>query len=439
MTTHTPVAGSTRRPGRAERYAPTPWAQQRLYRPFVRSAVVVGLTLGFAPGAILLGQLALGRSWLDWYFWREMHGIAQIYGWTGLFIFGFASHIVPRFRGNARIAFPWPQRLILALVLIGLVFALAPSLFPTGDQGSRILTVAGAVALTLAASVFAFVLGAVLRRGESSNIPFERWLWCGLAWLVASGALLAGSETTSAPALREAALVIGLYGFAGNFLFGISLRATTGFLRLRPSLIVPEQVAFALLNTAVLAMGTALAFEADPRLLATFELGYASGTLIFIAALRVFEPPAGERSAMTTARFLLVAYGWLTVTAFLMAASAIAEFAGAAWQATALPVMHTYAMGFLTMSIFGFALRVLPLLEARQLPQPELVTPTFVLLNLSVVLRLAGLSWTNDSATWTIAVSGILGLSAMVLFSLNAWPLCAATECEPEPVAAARR
>jgi hypothetical protein len=67
------------------------WSSQRLYRPFIRASLIIAVTLGFSTGAAILIMPLLGmdRS-LTWVTHSQSHGIAQLFGWAGLFVMGFS-------------------------------------------------------------------------------------------------------------------------------------------------------------------------------------------------------------------------------------------------------------------------------------------------------------------------------------------------------------
>src|SRR5690606_21703072 len=93
-----------------------------------------------------------------------------------------------RFRGDAPVRYPWPQRAMLALVLGGIVLrAFGQALYRREAGG--VLLVASGVALLAGVVVFAVTLAAVLRAGRPGAVRVERWLWSGLAWAVAAAAL----------------------------------------------------------------------------------------------------------------------------------------------------------------------------------------------------------------------------------------------------------
>lgn len=415
---------------RPARYAPTPWAEQKLYRPFIRAALLVALVLGFTPGVILLVELALGSTRFDWSEWAQLHGLAQVYGWAGLFISGIASHIIPRFRGNARIAFPWPQRAILWLILGGLALHTTVLVGEIESLSRDVAVVVASLMLFAAMTTFAVTLGGVLTRGVASSVPFERWIWCGLAFAVLSAGLHSASAFATAlphtlvdaSQLREAFVACGMFGFAGNFLLGVSLRATSGFLHLRAHHTQLERVAFVLVNSGVLVLTMTLALGGNTTIVAAGTLAYVLGVVTFVAALRVLESPASERSDPRSTRLLLAGFVWLLVAVALLGFLAVRDLVADTAALVALPALHTYAVGFMTMTIIGFAVRLLPLLEGRRLPAPALIDVAFFLLNTSIVLRLAGSVPQITESTDVLALSGGLALAGFLCVVPVCWP-----------------
>ena len=430
---------------RPARYLATPWSERRLYRPFVRAALLMGLFPGFALGAMLLdgrlpGETAAWRGQLT-----ELHGVAQVFGWAGLFIIGIAMHLVPRVRGNAPIAFPWPQRIMLALILVGIIARTVGQLVAataTSDRGEFIawLLVMSGVGLVGGIATFVITLARVLMAGSRTGVAFERWVWAGLSFALVAAVVHLGQAVAMTHyggssvirALGEAWMQAGLFGFIGNFVFGLSLRAVAGFLRLRPAYVWFERSAFAATNVGIAWVSTALVLESPVRWTAVGVLIHAIGILCFVVALRIFERPA-ERAAETGQRpqpsqyprfgwFLRFAYGWLVVAAILLGVSAVADFAATPLPLRALPILHTYTVGFVTMMIFGFSVRVLPLLEGRAFSSPWLADAAFVLTNLSVALRLVGGVFDIPGVEFALRLSGIAGLASLVAFMAAVWP-----------------
>src|SRR5580765_929249 len=92
-----------------------------IYRPFFKAGIAVVLTLGAAWGAWLLLRIGLEGSFRAVGLHEvNAHGHAQIFGWVGLFVMGFAYQAFPRFK-HASLVFPRLAVASLGLMLTGLV------------------------------------------------------------------------------------------------------------------------------------------------------------------------------------------------------------------------------------------------------------------------------------------------------------------------------
>jgi hypothetical protein len=81
---------------------------------------------------------------------------------------------------------------------------------------------------------------------------------------------------------------------------------------------------------------------------------------------------------------------------------------------------HALMLGFITLLIFGMAVRMLPGFSGkRRLAYPRLVTWLFVLGNLAALLRVAPLFFPEaERATWLLGASGIVGWSAVLVLAI---------------------
>ena len=87
-----------------------------LYRPFFLAGIAVVLTLGAVWGAYLLLQIGLRGSFVAAGLHEiNAHGHAQIFGWVGLFVMGFAYQAFPRFKHTSLVC---PQLAVVTLVML---------------------------------------------------------------------------------------------------------------------------------------------------------------------------------------------------------------------------------------------------------------------------------------------------------------------------------
>ncbi len=420
---------------RQKRYPVTPWSAQRLYRPFVLASLGVALTLGFPVGATVLLLPALGASGgLERAIFVQAHGLAQLYGWAGLFVMGMAFHVVPRLR-NAPMPFPWPQRLVLALVLAALAFRLAGQYLHDHWTGQALLVASGA-SLVAASDAFAAVMARTLRLGTIPHTPAEPWLWAGILWATVAGGLhlaltvdmAVRGQALADSALDQAFIHAALVGFIVNFALGVSIRSAAAFLALRPAWAGLRALALGAVNLGAawqVAAWAAGAGGAWPAPGAGLE---AAGLVAFVLAVRVLEPKAHARTYIpgTYARyelFVRAAYCWLLLGALLALAQAIESGLGIQIfpAQVAAPTLHVLALGFVSMLIMGMASRMLPLFEGAELPHHRLMDAAFVGMNLSVGLRVLFGVWHTSIADAGLGVSGILGLLALACFAWPTW------------------
>ncbi len=92
-----------------------------IYRPFFMAGVVVALTLGASWGALLLLRIAWSENFSSLSVHEvNAHGHAQIFGWVGLFVMGFAYQAFPRFK-HTSLSHPRLAYASFWMILLGLV------------------------------------------------------------------------------------------------------------------------------------------------------------------------------------------------------------------------------------------------------------------------------------------------------------------------------
>src|SRR5579883_1821419 len=101
--------------------ADTPPRADAIYRPFFKAGIAVTLSLGAVWGAYLLVRIALTGSFTAAGLHEvNAHGHAQIFGWVGLFVMGFAYQAFPRFK-QTTLAYPPLAFVSLWLLLTGII------------------------------------------------------------------------------------------------------------------------------------------------------------------------------------------------------------------------------------------------------------------------------------------------------------------------------
>jgi hypothetical protein len=131
-----------------------------IYRPFFRAGIAVVLTLGAAWGAYLLWRIGMEGSLAAAGIHEiNAHGHAQIFGWVGLFVMGFAYQAFPRFK-HADLAHPGLAFASLWLMLVGLVGRSLGQPLASVLPAASVFAVAGSILEILAIVLFAWVIAA---------------------------------------------------------------------------------------------------------------------------------------------------------------------------------------------------------------------------------------------------------------------------------------
>ena len=272
-----------------------------------------------------------------------------------------------------------------------------------------------------------------VRAGVRRRRPGGRRCEGGAAWASAEAAVhlraMIDMGTDGAPlvngAWELAIIYAGIFGFIINIVFAVSTRAVAGFMNLRPGFLRLRWAALVLVNTgaALYVTGRLLSWEQNMIGLATILL--ATGLIAFAISLRIFEPPTKRRPYLAPAYaryewFVNAAYGWLVVGAVLLFLQGIEGMLGDQIlpSLSTAPVIHVFALGFVAMMIFGLSARMLPLFEPTALPHHRAMDATFVLLNVSVGLRLVFGLGNPAAAAEFLALSGIAGLAALISYSI---------------------
>jgi hypothetical protein len=413
-----------------------------VHRPLIASALAVTLSLGAGWGALLLFEIG-------WYGRFEAaptghvvaHGVAQLWGFIGLFVVGIALRYLPTGSGGPRTSFAfshWLLAAFLAGVIGGFVWALVP-----GD--ARWLGPLSGAALVLASALF---LGFLLRQlGRNLRATWGRlisaagvWmvLWAGVTLVLRSRASAEGPGAYG-ESMRQLLMEVAIFGFALNAIYGFGQRLLSGIVGSGTPRAGAVEATFWFHNAGVVLLalahadGVALAGPLGVAALAAAASSYAIGMRGFVRVRRTAARPEVGQAVLR--RYVQLAFFWL------LAGMAMLVVADLYWGARGLSPPHAYlgavrhalTVGFMTTLILGVGQRLLPILGHTLLPWPRLVLPTFVLIAVGNLLRvLTELATPVSTAAFALMpLSAVLELSALALFTANAlrtlWPA-------PDPV-----
>jgi hypothetical protein len=424
--------------------------EDHIYRPFFKAGIAVVLTLGAVWGAYLLLRIGWSGSFTAAGLHEvNAHGHAQIFGWVGLFVMGFAYQAFPRFK-HASLAFPALAWASLGLMLAGLVGRSVGE--PLAGQVPWLGTVAvGAAWLEVAAiGLFVWVVVATWRAAGKGLAIHDGYILASLGWFVAQAVFEAlYLQATLAAATREEQLALvrtwqgalremQIHGFALLMILGVSQRILHHFYGLpRPSgrlaalMLVCLNLAVAGEVAGLVLMGGAghawaAVWYASVLLLAASVAALAWDWSVFGRA----EEP--DRSL----KFIRAAYAWLLVSLGMLVLLPAYQFFLLPWlapsaAATSLGFSHAYygairhaiTVGFVSLMIVGVAARVVPTLNGVDTGRLTRFWGPFLLLNAGCALRVTAQSLTDftPSAFPVAGVSGVLEVTGLALWGVHLW------------------
>ncbi|HWB09618.1 MAG TPA: DUF1858 domain-containing protein [Pirellulales bacterium] len=425
-----------------------------IYRPFFKSGIAVVLSLGAAWGAYLLARIAVRGSFTAAGVQEiNAHGHAQIFGWVGLFVMGFAYQAFPRFK-HSSLAYPRLAVATLWMMLLGIVGRSLGQSFAAGHPFAW-YSAAGASCLEVAA-IGSFV-AIILFTWRSSGKPlvfYDYYLISALMWFVvqAVGEGVYLTVTAAARGERLVSLVstwqaplrdVQIHGFAMLMIFGVSQRIFHHFYGLPKIDERLSLVGLALVNAAIVGeVAGLLLMKSAGHVWAA--LWYASvlvlaGTSAVLVKSWQFFSHTDEVDR--SLKFLRAAYVWLFISLTMLAFlpvyqhGVLAAFAADS-QAARIGFSHAYygatrhaiTVGFISLMIVGVAAKVAPTLNGiASSSLPALWLP-FVLINTGCTLRVVGQTLTDFSprAFAFAGVSGLLEVSGLAVWGIHLWRIMSA-------------
>jgi hypothetical protein len=421
-----------------------------IYRPFFTAGMAVTLTLGAVWGAYLLLRIAVQGSFTAAGLHEvNAHGHAQIFGWVGLFVMGFAYQAFPRFK-HTTLRFPNLALATLGLMLIGIIGrSVMEPLAGVWVWAGPIAVVASTLEIA-AIVLFVTILTLTWRASGKPLAFYDAYIVCSLAWFVVQAVyesiylyatLQAGTReelialvATWQGALRD----VQIHGFALLMILGVSQRIFHHFYGLPTPSVRLSRFALLALNAAILGEVAGLILH---RRAGTAWIGLWYASVLVLAATvvalvgnwRIFSSIAEKDR---TLKFLRAAYVWLLASLAMLVLLPAHQNVLIPWlapnsEAARIHFSHAYfgairhaiTVGFISLMIVGVASRVVPTLngvDPRRLPQ--LWVP-FLLLNGGCTLRVVGQAWTDFAPTvFPIAgISGVLEVSGLTLWAVHMW------------------
>ncbi|MFQ5688585.1 MAG: DUF1858 domain-containing protein, partial [Candidatus Scalindua sp.] len=412
--------------------------EDKVYERFFKTAILMTLTIGVTVGAIVLTYI--GRNQDFHYVLHKLiqtHGHAQLFGWVGLCIIGFAYYIVPRVK-NVELKYRELTTTSFWLIVTGTVIRIFAQ--PYANESTNILLPISGLLEFMAVALFAFIIFSTVLVSQEKKEPYDKFIIAGVLWFLVCGFMnlfmdvfMFFTNTNEIPRTFYGPFVhVFLLGFVFMFIFAVNIRTVYAFLDVGTARVRAVNATFWLLNLTIPVYFIANSFNYNsPFLLKVSYLTIylvAFSILLFVYGIRIFEKSTRElddvvmdRSYSKTIR---TAYVWLIIGVLILGAKpflkAFSEpqylFHGAA--------NHAIAVGFVTLMIIGYASKMVPTFKGVGMYSIKLADLSFYLINIGCFLRVStqimiGLS--NDSYYSLIGFSGWIEFTAIGIFGYNVW------------------
>jgi len=419
--------------------APTaPGVADTIYRRFFLAGIFIVLTAGATWGAWLLWRIGLagkftGISIHD----VNAHGHAQIFGWVGLFIMGFAYQAFPRMWHTDLVA-PRAAVAAFALMFAGIVAGTAGMTLAHSWSGALPAALAGGAAEVLAVLIFAAQILLTFQRSRRAFEPYVGFAAAALLWFVAMSVMSVWHTYTTMTAPTRDALLwyVGTYqaplrdmqihGLALFMILGVSLRMLPPLFGL-PHVPAPRAwLALGVLMAAV--VGEIVIFiwyrwtgsYALAALLFAAWTMLAAGVAMIAAPWRLWRPlPESDRSG----KFVRAAWGWLAVSLLMLLAFPLYQrISGEAFShAYYGAIRHAITVGFISLMIMGFAAKVVPTLNGIDTRSLTALWGPFILVNAGCFLRVVTQTLTDFDRRFfaIVGISGTLEVTGLAWWGLG--------------------
>lgn len=432
---------------------------RKFHEPFVYAALGIALTAGSGLGVYLVIARALALPLGGWYgALVQAHGHAQLFGWVGLFVVGAGLFFLPKLRGaelKRLNRIPAAFALLVTGIVLRSVVQPASGFMGTNLLFRLLFLLSALLELGGFVIVLSMLVGAI-RAGKplSANAPmYPLEPFVQIALISFTGAFLFNlfgtwnlftqGRSILAPRYDQLIIQLMVYGTILPMTFVFAVRTLPLYLRLVvPTRGVWRSLAIFYFVGLTLRLVPNILVIADDVLILTGRVLRANFLYVLLAdALAVFGALVlnlclllgiwqlhlwqrrGERSDRGEyGRFYLLiysAYAWLGA-AILLDILRTLPFVNGQIIVPQDAARHALMLGFITLLIFGMAVRMLPGFSGkRAVALPQLVTWMFLLGNAAAVLRVAPLFFASDlPVSGLLAVSGLVGWGAVVLLAI---------------------
>lgn len=428
-------------------------AYENIYEKFIKTAIVIALTTGCVYGAIMLFYMGLHHSlYAVSKVLIETHGHTQIFGWCGLFIMGVSYFVLPRFYAvklySGRLANLSFYFMVIGILLVFLFRTLLPL---SNSSFFKLLIIAGCLLEVLAILIFLIVAFKTILAAEKQELEtYEGFLISGYLWFLVQTLVLTGAtvymikvgETVLPHILIYPLRHIQVMGFITLVIFGVLSRTIPAFLGLKTPNPKMNLLIMLGLNFSVILRATSqplIAYFVDINLPVYYifsSLFFTSGCLefvfilLFFYNLNILRKPEVDFSGMeiekSYEKFVWAGIFWLIFAEAAMLIFTFSEAAGTPVSHALIGAYrHAVTVGFITMLIFGFASRIIPISQGIKLHSYTLLTKIFILINVGCAIRVIfqpfAVHTGSAPAFMLMGISGFIECLAILLFGINIW------------------
>jgi len=159
-----------------------------IYRRFFTAAITVVLTAGGTWGAWMLYKIGIAHDFTGVSLFQiNAHGHAQIFGWVGLFIMGFAYQAFPQ-KWQTRLVAPKFAVAVFVAMLLGLTIKTVGLAAPATSWGAMVALVGGTTEI---AAIISFVIQICLtfHRSMARFDPWVGYVMAALCFFIAQACL----------------------------------------------------------------------------------------------------------------------------------------------------------------------------------------------------------------------------------------------------------
>jgi uncharacterized protein involved in response to NO len=423
--------------------------EDKVYARFVKTAILITLTVGVTFGAALLSYISVKGSFRSvLHPIVQAHGHAQLFGWVGLCIIGFAYYIVPRVK-NIELKHRELTTTSFWLMVTGTIIRVF--LQPYSNEMTNILLPVSGLLECAAVITFAYIIFSTVFSSKENIELYDKFIKVGVLWFVVCSIInffmdvyMFFTNSHEIPRSFYSPFVhMFLLGFVFMFIFAVNIRTVYAFLDVKTPRPTAVNTTFWLLNLIIpfYFITNSLNYEFPFLLKASYFTTYvvAFSLLTFVYGIRIFERSTRELDDVVMdrsyAKTIRAAYVWLIIGVLILGTKpflvAFSEqqylFHGAA--------NHALAVGFVTMMIIGYASKMIPTFRGVAMYSVRLSDVTFFLINLGCFLRVSTQIMIGLSGGFyysLIGFSGWIEFVAIGIFGYNIWKTINAEEEDVE-------